>query len=152
MKELFEIAGIKDIDKALSLITEVNLREVDLTTKQIADKISAAFEKDFGSLRTSETENLSNKMYKLIVDKDFLDGKTPVARFRIPVITKANDLHNIHNSYEAFNKILDKFYNSLRNEGYLITQPKGGYIKGDTWEGNGTVGNIMTFFVAGKPE
>jgi len=86
-------------------------------------------------------------MYKLIVHKDFLDGKTPVARFRIPIILNHKD---VHNSSEAFNKIFTKFYRNLQQEGYLITQPRGGEENGDNWKGNGVEDNIMTFYVAGK--
>lgn len=157
--ELEESVSVTDMSKAtdiLKLVEELSetVGGLDPATQKLADQISDALIKNFGSYRKSETGNESGKMYKVVTDKNWNKG-APVAMFRIPVITiergqsTRETQGNAVNSLKNFDAVFDKIW-GLRDKGWLISQPRGGYQEGDGWENKEaqTSGTILQFALA----
>ena len=143
------------VTKAEKFLLEAEANEPDL--QKVIDDLSNDFKGDFSGIRDSETGNSPGKLYKMTSDKNYAGG-SPVALFRVPVITMENNRSTQNQTYDAknslqnFSKIFDEIW-GLRDKGFIISQPSGGNQKGDYWEdkGKGLAGNIMQF-VVGKGE
>ena len=128
---------------------------MDPEVVKVVDQLDDAFQKAGmnSSLRTGATGNLSGKLYKIVTDKNWNNGE-PVAMFRIPVITMeqgkdtSKETYDATNSLQNFNKVFNQVW-GLRDKGWIISQPRGGYQKEDSWENKDqqTMGNILQFVI-----
>lgn len=116
---------------------------------KVVDQLSDAFIKaGFGGIRTSDTGNLRDKMYRIVNGKD----GNPYAEFNVPVIvlergeSTDNRTYHAQNSNQNFRKIMGDLQGKFRAKGWYFSQPVGGRGAGD----DQNYGTIMQFFV-GKP-
>lgn len=131
-------------DRLIRLIEDLDDDAMKAIEKINSDLIKAGF----GPNIRTDLGNLSGKLYKIAKGDDGKD----YALFRVPVITSEDGQSTkdrtlrAQNSLYAFNQYIKSIW-GMRNQGYFLSQPAGGSVKGDFWGDSGsTSGNVMTFW------
>ena len=131
-------------DRLIRLIEDLD----DDAMKAIENLNKAFIKAGFDPNIRTDLGNTQGKLYRITKGSNGED----YALFRVPVITSEKGQStqdrtlNAENSLFAFNKIINTVW-GLRNQGYYLSQPVGGKVKGDAWGSEETTsGNVMTFW------